>query len=165
MTFDIIDLSDKEIASLTTIQLKLLRTAQQSKDSLYHKMCQELAAYKALTYTNGVEFSSLYGAKSKELNTEYEYQVDILREQLQFNMALKEPTTEGETGTTGSDDSGYLVDYELTYLERYIEVRDYYMAIEDADERLALYTADEVAIEYLGSYYNTLFNYIKSFTT
>ena len=99
---------------------------------------------------------------SLELTEEYNYQVEILREQLIFNMSLGEPTTGGETGDSGNDDSGYLVDYELSYLERYIQVRDYYLGIEDANERLALLAADEVAINYLGSYYNTLFNYFAS---
>jgi hypothetical protein len=166
MKFDVIDISEQEVEALTTIQLKLLRTTQQKKDALYHTLEQDLNAYKLLTYTDGVAYSSLYEDKEKELTEECEYQVDILREQLIFNMSLNEPTTDDETGDNGKDDqpnTGYLVDYELSYLERYIQVRDYYMTIEDPSERLALYAADEVALEYLNSYYNTLYNYLRSF--
>jgi hypothetical protein len=164
MTFDIISLSDEEITALSTIQLKLLRTAQQSKDKLYHTLQQDIQTYKLLTYTNGVAVSSLFEDKSKELTEEYEYQVAILKEQLIFNMSLNEPTNDGETGESGSDNTGYLVDYSLSYLERYIEVRDYYMSIEDPNERLALYAADTVAQAYLGSYYTGLYDYFSTFT-
>ncbi len=164
MTFDIISLSQEEVAALETVQLKLLRTAQQKKNELEHKLKAELGEYRRLCYTNGVQNSSLYEEMEKSLNEEYEYQVEILREQLVFNMSLKEPTNDGETGGSGSDNTGYLVDYELSYLERYVQVRDYYLTIEDPDERLALFTADEVALRYLDSYYTTLYNYLKSFT-
>ncbi len=163
MEFDIIDFSEAEVEALTTVQLKLLRTAQQNKNALEHEMEQELEVYRCLCYTNNVFFSSLYTDKQAELRKEYEYQVEILREQLIFNMSLNEPTHDDETGDDGGGDAAYVVDYELSYLERYIIVRDYYMSIEDPVERLALYTADEVAQKYLGSYYNSLYNYLSSY--
>lgn len=160
MTFDIIDLSAEEVKALSTIQLKLLRTAQQKKDALYLALQEDLRAYRYVTYANGVHLSSLYADKAAQLTDAYLAEVEILREQLIFNMSLSEPTSDGETGDSGSDSTGYLVDYELSYLERYVQVRDYYLSISDPDERLALLAADEVAQDYLGSYYNTLFNYL-----
>lgn len=165
MDFDIIELTNAEVEALTIVQLKLLRTAQQKKDALFHQLKKDLKTYELMTYTNGVNMSSLYEAKRSELETEYEYQVEILREQLIFNMSLNEPTSDGETGGSGSDNAAYPVDYELSYLERYVLVRDYYMTIEDPDERIALLAADEVARKYLDSYYTTLYNYLYSFTT
>lgn len=162
MDFDIIPITEEEAEALSTIQLKLLRTAQQKKNELDHKLAAELVAYANVCRANNVYSSSLYADKKAGLEAERDYQVDILREQLIFNMSLGEPTTGGETGDSGNDDSGYLVDYELSYLERYIQVRDYYLGIEDPNERLALLAADEVALNYLGSYYNTLFNYLAS---
>lgn len=166
MEFDIVPITQAELDGLSTIQVKLLRTAQQKKNELKHKLEKELEAYRLMIYTNGVTQSSLYSDKSAELTAEYDYQVEILKEQLLFNMSLKEPTTGDETGnpTPPTEETGYIVDYELSYVERYIIVRDYYMSIEDPNERLALYTADEVALAYLGSYYNSLFTYFKSFT-
>ncbi len=164
MDFDIIDISEDEAKLLETVQLKLLRTAQQKKDELYHKLQLQLAEYKKMTFANGTFKSSLYSSFSTEANNEYDRQIEILREQLIFNMSLKEPTHDDETGDSGSDSSGYLVDYELSYIERYIQVRDYYLGISDPDERLALYAADKVAIRYLGSYYNSLYDYLKQFT-
>ncbi len=164
MEFDILDLSEEELDAFSTIQVKLLRTAQQKKNALYHQLQEDLTTYKYITFANGTENSSLYEAKKASLTEEYEYQVEILREQLVYNMSLGEPTNDGETGDSGSDNTGYIVDYELSYLERYIAVRDYYMTIEDPNERLALYAADTVAINYLGTYYNTLYDYLSTFT-
>ena len=164
MTFDIIGISQQEAERLETVQLKLLRTAQQKKNELKVKLDTELEEYRIITYNNGVHDSSLYAQYEKQAVAEYERQVEVIREQLLFNMSLKEPTTDGETGDSGNDSSGYLVDYSLSYLERYIQVRDYYMSIPDPVERLALYRVDEVAVKYLGSYYNSLYDYLIQFT-
>lgn len=165
MTFDIIEITEEEAQALSTVQLKLLRTAQQKKNELAHKLEIQLEEYLSLALTDGMEKSSVLGDYQSEARAEYERQVEILREQLIFNMSLGEPTTDDETGDGGGDDAGYVVDYELTYLERYIHVRDYYLSIPDPNERLALYTADEVAKKYLGkNYYNYLYDYLSQFT-
>ncbi len=164
MTFDILDISEGEAENLETVQLKLLRTAQQKKNELLHKLETQLKEYKLLLHANGAFQSSLYTYFEKDMKAEYNRQIEVLKEQLIFNMSLKEPTHDGETGDNGNDTSGYLVDYELSYIERYIQVRDYYMAIENPAERLALYAADEVAVRYLGTYYNTLYNHFLQFT-
>ena len=164
MKYDIIEIGETEFYELNVVQQKLIRTAQQKKDELSHKMEKELAAYKQLLYSNGMINSSLYADMEKELSGEFDYQVEILREQLIYNLTIKQPTNDGETGDSGSDNSSYPVDYELSYLERYVLVRDYYLTIEDPVERLNLFAADSVAMEYLGSYYNSLFNYLASFT-
>lgn len=164
MIFNIIEISETEFLQLNVVQQKLIRTAQQKKNELAHKMENELSAYKQLLYSNGMINSTLYAAMEKELSAEFDYQVEILREQLIYNLTIKEPTNDGETGGSGSDNSSYPVDYELSYLERYVLVRDFYLTIEDPVERLNLLAADTVAMEYLGSYYNSLFNYLASFT-
>lgn len=164
MTFDIVDITEAEIKSMETVRLKLLRTAQQKKDELYHKLQNEIAEQRRLIYSNGMRDSSLLADVTASLTAEYEYQVEIIREQLLFNMSLGEPTTDGETGGNGNDNTAYLVDYELSYMERYIGVRDYYLSIENPNERIALLREDQVARKYLGSYYNTLFNYLVQFT-
>lgn len=113
MEFDIIDLTEEETEMLTTIQLKLLRTAQQNKNELYHEMQAELETYRLMCKTNNVYLSSLYEDKQVELQAEFDYQVAILKEQLLFNMSLNEPTSDDELGGSGSDDSGYIVDRKV----------------------------------------------------
>lgn len=165
MTFDIIEITEEELKKLKTVNLKLLRTAQQKKNELYHRLQNELAEQKRLLYSNGMQNSTLYSQICAELNAEYEYQVEIIREQLEFSMSLGEPTVNLEMGPTGNDGMHcYVVDYELSYMERYIEVRDFYLSIEDPNERIQILRKDEVARKYLGTYYNTLFNYLVQFT-
>lgn len=162
MTFDIIILTQEEIDALSVIQLKLLRTAQKKKNELYKKKEEEKRAYRLLRASDNAVHSTLYADKCAAIDAEYDYEVDILREQLDFNMSLNEPTVDDELGgNPDTGDSPYIVDYGLSYLERYNIVRDYYLTVEDPEERLALYRADGVAVKYLGGYYNTLYNYFS----
>lgn len=164
MNIDIISMSEEELGNLDAVQQKLVRTAQQKKDALERKLNGELAEVKRLAYSNGMQNSSQYQTQEAYLTAEYQYQVELIREQLLFNMSLREPTNNGETGDSGSDNTAYIVDYELSYVERYALVRDYYLTIEDPSERLALFAADTVAVKYLASYYNPLYSYFRSLT-
>lgn len=164
MTFDIVDITDDEVDLLTTVQKKLLRTAQQKKNEMVRKKDEQLFELKIMVNSNNMENSSAYAQMAATIEEKYQTELDILVEQLQFNMSLREPTNGGETGGSGSDNTGYLVDYELSYLERYITVRDYYLSIEDPNERIALLQADEVAQDYLGTYYSVLFDYLITLT-
>lgn len=161
MEFDIITLTQEEIAGLTTIQMQLLRTAQKNKNELYRKLQQDIALFKKLVYTDGMKESSLLEQKRAELEEEYNYKVGVLAEQLQYALKLNEPYPDrGE----GDSSAGYIVDYSLSYTDRYIIVRDYYLAIEDPAERMSLYANDETAKKYLGSYYTTLYNVLYSYS-
>lgn len=164
MNFDIIDITEEEVDLLTTVQKKLLRTAQQKKDELVRKRDKQLFELRIMVNSNNTHNSSVYAQTAEQINEEYRAEIETLAEQLNFNMNLREPTNGDETGGSGSDNSGYIVDYELSYLERYIEVRDYYLAIENPDERIALLQADTVAMEYLGTYYSVLFDYLMTLT-
>lgn len=164
MNFDIIDITQEEVELLTTVQKKLLRTAQQKKDEMLRKLDDRLSELRIMMNSNNMENSSLFAQSAAKLRSDYQTELGVLVEQLSFNMSLKEPTNSDEVGGSGSDNSGYIVDYELSYLERYIEVRDYYLAIEDPDERIVLFQADEVAIAYLGTYYSVLFDYLMTLT-
>lgn len=164
MTFDVIDITQDEVDELTVIQQKLIRTAQQKKNSLKEKLEEELEELKLMISTNNVKNSTIYEQTAASLKADYESELAVLVEQLQYNLSIREPTTDDDTGDSGTDDTGYMVDYELTYIERYIMVRDYYLTIEDANERVALLQADTVAQDYLGTYYNVLFDYLNSLT-
>lgn len=165
MQFDIINLTQTEINALTVVQTKMLRTAQQRKNELYHKAEKELKMFRALLLTSGMKNSSLYEEKEAELQAELDYQTAVLADNLIYNMSLNEPTTGGDLGDEGGDEgAGYIVDYSLSYNERYVIVRDYYLAIEDPHERMALYTADDTARKYLSNYYTTLYNVLYTYS-
>lgn len=164
MEFDIIDISEEELKKLSVVQTKLLRTAQQKKDELYRRAEKELRVYRALTLGAGMKYSSLYKSKQADLQAQLDTETAVLAENLIYNMSLNEPTSGGDLGEQGGDESaGYIVDYSLSYNERYVIVRDYYLAISDPAERMALYGADEVAKKYLSSYYSTLYNVLYTY--
>lgn len=161
MIFDVVNIPEDELEDLTAVQMQLLRTAQKSKDELVHKMQQELALFKKLVYTDDMKESSLLAQKEAELQAEYEYQLAIIVEQYQYGMKLSEPfiPANPEAGKVG-----YLVDYSLPYSERYNIVKEYYLSISDPTERMNLYSKDEIARDYLSSYYRTLFNVLYSYS-
>ena len=166
MEFDIINITATEIEKLSVVQMKMLRTAQQKKNELYHKVEKELKMYRAVALGAGMKYSSLIAEKERDLVREAEYQTAILADNLLYNMALNEPTTGDDVGGEGGDEgAGYVVDYTLSYAERYVIVRDFYMAIEDPQERLSLYLKDTTAKNYLSSYYNTLYEVLKAYSS
>lgn len=162
MTFDIITYTEEELAALSTVQMQLLRTAQKKKNELEHVMEAELAVFKQMICANGMQYSTLYNHKRAELEKEFQYQVEILREQLIYNLELNEPLTDSEEW--GGKDAPYLVDYKLSYVERYAIVKAYYLSIEDTSQRMNLYLSDNVARHYLGSYYTTLMNVLYTYS-
>ena len=161
MEFDIIEISENTLKQLSTIQMQLLRTAQKKKNELKYKMEQDLALFKKLVYTDGMKESSLMQQKREELEEQFNYEVEILAEQLEYAMSLNEPYPDWDDENAAA---GYIVDYNLSYTDRYIIVRDYYLAISDPSERMALYSADEVAKRYLGTYYETLYNVLSTYS-
>lgn len=165
MQFDIIDITEDRLKELSVVQMKMLRTAQQKKDELVRKFEKELNMFRAVVFTSGMKNSTLIDDKDRELRDELGYQTALLADNLIYNMSLNEPSNGGDIGGDGGDEeAGYIVDYTLTYNERYIIVRDYYLAITDPDERMALYAADETAKKYLSSYYTTLYNVLATYS-
>ncbi len=160
MKFDIIEVTDEYFANLTNMQRQLLRSAQKKKDELTGKAKKEIALYKKFLYTNGVEHSSLLEQKTKEIQDELTYEVEVIREQLLYSLELNEPFPDG----TEDESVGYLVDYSLTYTDRYIIVRDYYLSIQDPAQRMSLYSADDVARRYLDKYYSSLYNVLYTYS-
>ena len=164
MRFDIIDITEDRLKELSVVQMKMLRTAQQKKDELVRKFEKELNMFRAVVFTSGMKNSTLIEDKDRELRDELGYQTALLADNLIYNMSLNEPSNGGDIGGGGDEEAGYIVDYTLTYNERYIIVRDYYLAITDPDERMALYAADETAKKYLSSYYTTLYNVLATYS-
>lgn len=162
MTFNIIELQEGELENFTTIQMQLLRTAQKKKNELEHKLQSEIELFKKLILGNGMKNSSLYGHKMQELQAEFEYQVEILREQLEYSLTVNEPYL--NPADVDTEMVGYIVDYTLSYTDRYAIVREYYLSIDDPALRMRLYTDDDVAKKYLGSYYSVLYNVLYNYS-
>lgn len=163
MTIDIIDVTDEELKNFTVVQMQLLRTAQKNKNELLYNLEKDIKLFEKLVLTNDMKESTLAEHKRAELESEYQRKLNIIIEQLNYNLSLSEPYPEGG-GSVSEDEAPYIVDYTLSYSERYTIVRNYYLSVEDPSERMALYTADETARKYLGSYYASLYNVLYSYS-
>lgn len=160
MEFDIIELTPEELSNFTSVQMQLLRSAQKNKNTLRENMDRDLRLFKSLLLTDDVFNSSLYAQKRAELEREFDFKTESIAEQLRYNLSLSEPYDPDDN----DDEAGYIVDYTLSYNERYRIVRDYYLSITDPAERMALYGADDTARKYLGSYYASLYNVLYSYS-
>ncbi|MDE7439254.1 MAG: hypothetical protein K2N23_01915 [Clostridia bacterium] len=159
MQYDVISITDEELKKLKKEQVTLLRTAQQKKDELVRKAAKQMLSFKEKVLTAGMKHSSLYQLKHIEVYEELNHSCTLLADNLIYNMSLFDNTE----SSGGSTSTGYLVDYSLSYNERYMIVRNYYLKIEDVDTRMAKYSKDETAKKYLGSYYGTLYNVLATY--
>ena len=160
MEFDVIEVTEEELKNFTAVQMQLLRSAQKNKNTLRENMDRDLRLFKSLLLTDDVFNSSLYAQKRAELEREFDFKTESIAEQLRYNLSLSEPYDPDDN----DDEAGYIVDYTLSYNERYRIVRDYYLSITDPAERMALYSADDTARKYLGSYYASLYNVLYSYS-
>lgn len=157
MEFNIIEVTEAGLRTLNVKQMKLLRAAQRKKDELKRKMDREYEEYKKFLMRAGLHDTSLIDSKYAALMAEFEYQCGIIADDLLYDI-----NANGSSGFGSDYTAGYLVDYTLSYNDRYKIVRDYYLAITDREERMRLYSADEVAKRYLGTYYETLYNVLAT---
>ena len=162
MQFDIIDMSEEELKSLSVAQMKLLRAAQRNKDALVHNAEKQLEEFRLKVLASGMKNSTLLEDMRKTVYNEVDYKCAILADDLIYNLSLSKSGSNSGSGG-GSYETGYLVDYSLSYNERYVIVRDYYLQFKNVEERMAKYSADEVAKKYLGTYYGTLYNVLATY--
>lgn len=164
MLFDIIDIPKDELESLSVAQMKLLRTAQRNKDEIEHKAKEELEKFRMKLLASGMKNSTLLEDMRDAIDSETNRKCAILADNLIYEMSVCNKSDNDDSGNGGgSYETGYLVDYSLSYSERYVIVRDYYLQFTDVKERMAKYSADEVAKKYLGSYYGTLYNILATY--
>lgn len=101
--------------------------------------------------------SSILQNALDELKAAYDALVLKIQEELDESLAALY-AEEGITGPPGTDpgDAPYEVDYTLTMRDRYVIVKDYYLAYEDKAQALADLREDDVAKDYLGNFYDYL---------
>ena len=164
MLFNVIDIPKDELDSLSVAQMKLLRAAQRKKDEIVLKAREEREKFRLKVLTDGMKYSSLLYDMTEIIDKEMNRKCAILADDLIYAMSVCVKNDKDESGNGGgSYETGYLVDYSLSYSERYVIVRDYYLQFTDVNERMAKYSADEVAKKYLGSYYGTLYNILATY--
>lgn len=125
--------------------------------SEYEKDCLE-AQYDALkrrTFRSSI-LENLLAARKEE------YDAEVLRIQKDLDESLEALYAEGDTGgetppEINPDDAPYEVDYTLSMRDRYVIVKNYYLDYDDMAEALADFEADDIAKDYLGTYYEYLY--------
>ena len=110
----------------------------------------------------GTYRSSILSDALHELRADYDAQVLRIQKELDESLEAlyaeaQEPEEPGgEEPDDDEPDAPYEVDGSLPMRDRYIAVKNYYLSIPDAAEALELLRDDDVAKEYLGTYYNYL---------
>ena len=162
MKIDIINLNDPKYSNLSYAQLALVRAAQVKKNKLLADAAAEKdELFRTLTGNHFARTTS-YNFFCKRLDNETSAKISDLREDLELEIAYKSP------GVEGNENGPYRYpqnpNYTLSYSERFIVVRDYYMdAVDEPNARLQAYSIDTLARSYLGDFYQTLYDLLASY--
>lgn len=159
MELDILDEIGLKEEDLSASAISVARDAQEKKNQLTAR----LAADKQKVYYDllkrGMLRSSVAEDACGELERIYEEEVAAIADDLQFRIEYLQGGDGSGTEYSYPDNP----DYSLDAAERYYVVSDYYMAMTDAKVRYALFQADPVAPDYLGQFYNTLYERLRSY--
>ena len=162
MTIDIIDLSDPEYRDLSPVQLAMVRAAQAKKDKILADAEADKNALFYLVTSNGLMRSTSLGYQKEKIDAEALADVDVVREDLRYQLAYESLSSEGNAN--GPYRYPENPNYNLTPAQRFLVVRNYYMqATDDPDARLQAYAMDTLAREYLGEFYQTLYELLASY--
>ncbi len=105
--------------------------------------------------------SSALEQELARLRAAYDTLVLRIQKDLDESIAALRAEEEPAPGGSGGEDAPYEVDYRLPVRERYIAVKAYYLSYESAEEALADLAQDTVAQEYLGVYYDYLYELLQ----
>lgn len=158
MTIDIISFTDEQFAFLSETQIQEIKNVQAQKDELTSALAEKKRKEKFRLTKNGVFRSAIYDSICAALDVEYAATVESLKERLLFYLRFS-----SKVNDTESENSPYVVNYSLTYEERYNIVKEYYLeTYSDGAERFNAFKADKVAPKYLGEFYSTMYDYLNS---
>lgn len=162
MTIDIIDLGDPQYADLSPVQLSMVRVAQGKKDAILAKANDAVRQLIYLLTANDIARSTVRERERARIEAQAEADVETVREDLLHQLAYESLGSEGnESGPYRYPENP---NYNLTYSQRFLIVRNYYMEItSDPDARLQAYAGDTLARAYLGEFYQTLYELLASY--
>lgn len=157
MEVDIIELTDEEYQKLTSVQLSMIYSAQTQKNEILADAAEEKTERLNRLLKQNVARSSLRQDVEAQIDAKAQVKVDAVREDLLYRLAYDKSNTEGnEKGKYSYPENP---NYDLSFEQRFLIVRDYYMHYtRSAQTRLELFGNDVFAAEYLGDYYQTLYD-------
>ena len=162
MTIDIIDLTKPEYSSLNAVQLSMVRAAQGKKNKIQKEANEKIHPLFMLVLGNNTARSSAYKVESAAIKQQMEADIEVVVEDLKLQLAYEALGSEGnESGPYRYPENP---NYNLSYSQRFLVVRTYYMEVtSDPNARLQAYAMDSLARTYLGEYYQTLYDLLASY--
>lgn len=162
MTIDIVDLTDPKYSNLNVVQLAMVRSAQAKKDKILKKAETEKGEIFRMLIANGTARSTLLTAEQSRIDAQAELDVEVIREDLKYQLAYEGWQWEG------NEDGVYRYpqnpNYNLSPSQRFLVVREYYMSVtDDPEARVKAYEKDTLAQSYLGEFYVTLYELLRSY--
>ena len=162
MTIDIVDLTSPEYSGLSPIQLAMVRAAQAKKDKTVADAEKEKRELKFFMMSNNAARSTALKYAIASIESKKQSDIEVIKSDLDYQLAYE------ALGSEGNENGPYRYpqnpNYNLGYSERFLVVRKYYMDVtSDPEARLKAYGADSLARSYLGEYYQTLYDLLRSY--
>lgn len=162
MTIDIVDLTSPSYSNLTPIQLAMVRAAQGKKDEIVAKAEEKKNEYKFFMIANNAARSTALRDFLNAIEAQKQSDIAAVKSDLDYQLAYE------ALGSSGNEYGPYRYpqnpNYNLTYSERFLVVRSYYMEVtSDPNARLKAYSMDTLAKSYLGEFYQTLYDLLRSY--
>lgn len=154
MIIDIMEYSEEQLAKMTHLQRMRVFEAQERKNRLYKQFLKQLRRERDNLIENGIFYSEIFNKIKQKMESEFNESVDAIRERL-MHLIAKDAHAGDANGVP------YTVDYTLSYEDRYIVVRDYYLnTYTDAIARYNIFLTDVFAATYVGDMYGILYDYM-----
>lgn len=162
MTIDIIDLNDPQFSDLNPVQMSMVRVAQQKKNNIEARVTSEIDSLLTLLLGNETVRGSMYDRERARIRADADDEIEGVREDLLYQLAYE------AMGSEGNDAGPYRYpenpNYNLSYSQRFLVVRQYYMdAVSEPYARLEAYRMDTLARTYLGDFYETLYDILAGY--
>ena len=162
MKIDIVDLTSDQYKNLSPVQLAMVRAAQVKKDKVVAEADKSKNELKYFMLANNVVRSTALRDANRAIEEQKNKDVEIIKNDLDYQLAYE------ALGSEGNENGPYRYpqnpNYNLSYSERFLTVRKYYMEItSDPNARLKAFAGDTLARSYLGEYYQTLYELLASY--
>lgn len=140
---------------------KLIAEANDLSAEQNRKYAAAYAKAEGAALKNRTARSTIFGFVKTDLKEACDRALKKIQDDLDESLAALYLENEQGGGGSGSTDAPYEVDYSLPMRERYVTVKNYYLAYEDKQKAVEDCKNDKIAQEYLSAYYDYLLQLLK----
>ena len=130
---------------------KLIAEANDLSAEQNRKYAAAYAKAEGAALKNRTARSTIFGFVKTDLKEACDRALKKIQDDLDESLAALYLENEQGGGGSGSTDAPYEVDYSLPMRERYVTVKNYYLAYEDKQKAVEDCKNDQIAQEYLGA--------------